>query len=69
MTEFVSFWHWLVFKDRDGDRGIFNIVNVWVFLHITIAIGLACVLGVSIADLATKVAVPGAAILVGLSFA
>jgi len=69
MPDFPSFWKWLVRPDRDGDRGIFNIANRWVAFHALVALALSSILKIDVADLATKVAIPGASILVGLSFA
>lgn len=69
MSSFPSFWEWLIKKDRDGDRGISNLLNHWFWFHIVAAfIGSVC-FKISELQLASKVAVPGAAIMVGLSFA
>lgn len=64
-----SFWSWLILKDRDGDRGISNIVDRWIVLHIFVGVAAGLCFDVDPRDLATKIALPGAAILVGLSFA
>ncbi len=69
MNEFPSFWAWLLTRDRDGDRGIANIINWWLVFHVAVATFLAPLISISVSDLATKVAIPGSAILVGLSFA
>jgi hypothetical protein len=64
-----SFWNWLVFKDRDGDRGLKNVLNAWLVLHFAVAIFLTLLVNISIDNLTTKIAIPSSAILVGLSFA
>lgn len=69
MSNYRSFWTWLLYPDRDGDRGISNIVNTWLLFHIAIGGVLSVLIRIPIPDLATKVAIPGSAILVGLSFA
>lgn len=69
MDSYRSFWAWLVYRDRDGDRGIGNIINAWLAFHLTLGLLLAALVRIPISDLATKVAIPGSAILVGLSFA
>lgn len=69
MSDFPSFWRWLFAKDRDGDRGIYNLIDQWLLLHLLFAFGAGASFSISELDLASKVAVPGAAIMVGLSFA
>lgn len=69
MIDFPSFWRWLVALDRDGDRGIYNVIDRWLLFHLLFAFGAGASFSISELDLASKVAVPGAAIMVGLSFA
>lgn len=64
----VGFWTWLVRKDKDGDLGLENILNRWVFFHIALGLALGFVVSVDPRALAQTVALPGAAILVGLAF-
>lgn len=63
-----SFWTWLAGKDCDGDRGISNVLNVWLPLHALIALLLSLNASASATDIARSAALPGAAILIGLAF-
>lgn len=64
-----GFWEWLLFRDSEGDRGIKNLVSWWNAFGILLAFVFAISAGESAAELAKNVALPGAAALVGLSFA
>jgi len=63
-----GFWAWLVERDRDGDRGISNIVNRWLFFHVLLGLALAVLCPSDAATIAKTIAIPGAAILIGLAF-
>lgn len=63
-----GFWTWLFTRDDSGDRGISNVLNWWLAFHAALALGLAVLSTTDAATLAKSVAVPGAAILVGLAF-
>ncbi len=68
VVKVTGFWTWLVKLDRDGDRGLANIVNPWLVFHILLGLGFAIAATSSPADIARSVALPGAAILIGLAF-
>jgi hypothetical protein len=63
-----GFWTWLVYKDAEGDRGIANVANRWLFFHAAVGGALAYLSPADPIALAKTVALPGAAILVGLAF-
>ena len=63
-----GFWTWLVIRDSQGHRGLSNVFNVWLVFHFFAAIALAGLLEIHPAVIARSVALPGAAILVGLAF-
>lgn len=64
-----GFWPWLVLRDRDGDRGLSNVANRWLLIHIFIGLALGAYFDIDTKEMASKIAIPSAAILVGLSFA
>lgn len=63
-----GFWSWLFRRDADGYRGLSNVLNWWLLFHLTLGGALAIVLRVNATELAKAIALPGAAILVGLAF-
>ncbi len=63
-----GFWAWLVKRDEFGDRGVDNVANKWLLFHLAVAGFFAFVLKADSGEIARIVAVPGAAILVGLAF-
>lgn len=63
-----GFWTWLIRRDIHGDRGLANIVNKWLIFHLVVGGGFAYFLDVEAEMVAKTVALPGAAILVGLAF-
>jgi hypothetical protein len=65
----IGFWSWLICRDVEGDRGISNILNKYLVIHILVAGVLALIANDSATSIAKSIALPGAAILVGLSFA
>lgn len=64
----IGFWKWLVTKDIAGDRGAQNILNRWLVLHLALGGVGAAALSAPAFELARFIALPGAALLVGLSF-
>jgi hypothetical protein len=64
----TGFWTWLVVRDEDGDRGLSNVLNSWLVAHVALALSLANLTTARPIDLAKNIALPGAAILVGLAF-
>lgn len=64
----IGFWSWLFRKDRHGDRGLANVINRWLAFHLILAGVGAAILPVAADTLARSAALPGAALLVGLSF-
>lgn len=66
--EVPGFWQWLVTADHEGDRGLSNVVNWWLFLHVSLAAVLASLTTTPAVEVAKSVALPGAAILIGLAF-
>lgn len=65
----IGFWRWLLFRDSEGDRGIGNILNRWLLFHVVIGLALGWLARPDSGEIAKTIALPGAAILVGLSFA
>jgi len=64
-----SFWAWLTQKDRDGDRGIFNLIDLSNLAGILISFLAALVANADASKLALGIALPVTAALVGISFA
>lgn len=64
-----KFWHWLFIKDSSGLRGLSNIVNRWLTVHILCGIAASYLLPASYADIASKTLFPSASVLTGFSFA
>jgi hypothetical protein len=64
-----GFWTWLARKDPQGDRGVANLANWWNALGVFASAILAAEANLPASELARGVALPGAAALVGLSFA
>lgn len=69
LPKVIGFWEWLVARDRDGDRGIANLINWWNALGLMASGFFAAFATLPADELAKGVALPGAAALVGLSFA
>jgi hypothetical protein len=64
-----TFWKWFAKGSRNGPRGVWNVVNRFLFFHF-IAAGAATVLIVSDpVTFAQKALFPAASILIGLSMA
>ncbi len=66
--EVVGFWSWLFVRDTDGSRGLTNVINWWLVVHAAIGLLLAGLASAAPIDIARGIALPGAAILVGLAF-
>lgn len=64
-----GFWTWLFQRDADGDLGIENLFDRFNALGIALAFVLAIFAHKSSTVLAKEIALPGAAALVGISFA
>lgn len=69
LPKVVGFWSWLVRRDREGDRGIYNLTDRWNIVGLALSGVLAWIAHMPAQQLALNVALPGAAALVGLSFA
>lgn len=63
-----GFWTWLFRRDADGYRGVSNVLDRWLPFHLALGVALGYLSEASGAELAKSVALPGAAILVGLAF-
>lgn len=63
-----GFWEWLFTKDRDGDRGISNLLNRWLLLHLSLGGFAAAWLQTDVSGLAKDFAIPAAATLIGITF-
>ncbi|MDP9423276.1 MAG: hypothetical protein M3Q19_10685 [Pseudomonadota bacterium] len=63
----TGFWTWLVVKDGDS-RGLDNILDRWLPVHIAFSAVLGWLLPLDASNIARTIALPGAAILVGLAF-
>jgi hypothetical protein len=63
-----GFWSWLVWPDRDGDRGISNVVNRWLIFHLSLAALISLTGNANGNEIAAKIALPGSAVLIGLAF-
>lgn len=64
-----GFWTWLFVRDSEGDRGVDNLLDRWNGLGILLSAVLSYYSQQPAEQLALNVAMPGAAALVGLSFA
>ena len=64
-----NFWNWLFVKDAGGLRGLSNIANRWIVLHIFSGLVAVWLLPASYGDIASKTLVPSASVLIGFSFA
>ena len=56
-------------SDDRGIRGISNIVNRWLVLHVVVGLLAALVFTTPASDIAAKFAIPAASVLIGFSFA
>lgn len=67
--EVIGFWRWLIEKNESTKiRGISNILNKWLLLHVSLAIILSLLFKETAEQIAKNVALPGAAALIGLAF-
>lgn len=64
----TSFWLWLV-KGSGERSGLGRFLDRWLLVHATVGLAFALVLPVSLEEAATKLLLPVAGILVGLSLA
>lgn len=62
-----KFWHWLLFGSKSGPRGVFNVLNRYIFVHAIIAIVATCLIKSDPFAFAQKALFPASSILIGLS--
>lgn len=64
-----QYWKWF-FCGVDGQkRGLLSLLDWWIVFHLTVAVGLAYFVSVSVKEAASTVLLPLASIFIGLSFA
>jgi hypothetical protein len=65
---FISFWGWLI-KGSGGKSGLRRLADIWMLVHISVGLTLACLIDKPLSDCASSVLLPLAGIIVALSFA
>lgn len=66
--QIIGFWTWLIKVDRDGDRGLSNIINKSLIVHIAVGLIFSTLIKAHPQAIAKSVALPGSGILIGLAF-
>lgn len=64
-----KFWEWLLRKDKSKVRGLSNILNLWLIFHVLVGGIAAYLFPASYIDIASKIIMPSASVLIGFSFA
>jgi hypothetical protein len=66
--QFTSFWVWL-FIGSGGKSGLRRLADLWMLVHISVGLTMACLVDKPLVDCASSVLLPLAGIIVALSFA
>lgn len=64
-----SFWRWLFIGSQGGPRGVYNIVNRFMFFHVLVGVAAALLINNDPFTFAQKALFPAASILIGMSLA
>jgi hypothetical protein len=65
----VSFWRWLFRGAHNGPPGIFNVLNWYLVIHLTVGVAAMAFIRSDPFDFASKALFPAASILIGMSLA